>query len=60
MVSLGVWATRYREMQPISFGLGGGGKQANGTVKAGRREGAGPSYEMVPIKESEAEGDDVV
>ena len=82
MVSLGVWATRYREMQPITFGLGGkpaGPKtQVNGNAepggsgrtgdehvrggagRGGRREGAGPSYEMVPVKEGEVVGDEHV
>lgn len=83
MVSLGVWACRYREMQPITFGLGGkpadSQPQANGSIQGssarmgrmgdenlrgdperGRREGSGPSYEMVPIKEADFEGDENV
>jgi protein SYS1 len=68
MVSLGVWACRYREMQPITFGLGGakpGAPEANGSAGGAgggrtRREGEGPSYEMVPIKETDVEGDENV
>jgi protein SYS1 len=62
MVALGVWACRYRELQPmINFGMAGkNAAQANGSAGAdthvrgapgsGRREGAGPSYEMVVVK----------
>lgn len=40
MVSLGVWAARYRELQPITFGLGTkGGAQANGSASAGSAAG---------------------
>jgi protein SYS1 len=79
MVSLGVWACRYREMQPITFGLGTKAQTANGSAvpgrsggngrtgdehvrggRGGRREGGGPSYEMVPIKEDEVVGDENV
>ena len=45
MVTLGVWASRYREMQPITFGLGQNGiqnpktrgskAQANGSAEPG-------------------------
>jgi len=67
MVSLGVWACRYRELQPISFGMGTkkpAGTTANGSAEtdvhirggpgSGRNAGAGPSYEMVGIKGSDA------
>jgi hypothetical protein len=65
MVSLGVWACRYRELQPINFGGSGAAtasqKPANGSadpdglVRGGRGRGRnrddGPSYEMVGIRE---------
>jgi hypothetical protein len=67
MVSLGVWACRYRELQPINFGGSGtttaSQKPANGSadpdehVRGGRGRGRnrddGPSYEMVGIKEGD-------
>jgi hypothetical protein len=67
MVSLGVWACRYRELQPINFGGRGTAtasqKLANGSadpdehVRGGRGRGRnrddGPSYEMVVIKEGD-------
>ncbi len=65
MVFLGVWACRYRELQPITFGMGGKKttQQASGSVggdqyvrggpNGGRREGSGPSYEMVAVKEGD-------
>lgn len=64
MVSLGIWACRYREMQPISFGAPGsktvkGTAAANGSadteshVRGGQGPGtnldSGPSYEMVNL-----------
>jgi len=58
-ISLGVWACRYREMQPISFGTvpkqprGDGSAEADdhvrGTTGRGRNVDAGPSYEMVDV-----------
>lgn len=58
-ISLGVWACRYREMRPISFGTVPKKPTANGSVEAdnqaesgpGRLQtvDAGPSYEMVPL-----------
>jgi hypothetical protein len=70
MVTLGVWACRYRELQPINFGgsstTTASQKPANGSadpddhVRGGRGRGRnrddGPSYEMVGLKE----GDDAV
>jgi hypothetical protein len=67
MVSLGVWACRYRELQPIKFGGSGTAtasqKPANGSadpeehVRGGRGRGRnrddGPSYEMTGIKEGD-------
>jgi protein SYS1 len=64
MVSVGVWACRYRELQPITFGgsntAAASQKQANGSadpedhVRGGRGRGRnrdeGPSYEMVGMK----------
>lgn len=50
MISLGVWACRYREMQPISFPTLPipGTKAAKQTTQAnGNVVGAGPAYEMV-------------
>ncbi|RMZ89670.1 hypothetical protein DV736_g3099, partial [Chaetothyriales sp. CBS 134916] len=44
MVFLGVWACRYREMQPISFGLGGAGKKT-GTATTGGDGGGGNANE---------------
>jgi hypothetical protein len=60
MVSLGVWACRYRELQPISFGtLPGKKTTVNGSAEGndphvrggqgGRNVDAGPSYEMVNV-----------
>lgn len=68
MISLGVWACRYRELKPISFGgkirataqqapkdLENGTAVPDGHVRGGRGRGrnidAGPSYEMVAVKE---------
>ena len=49
MMSLGMWACRYREMQPISFpslpSLKKEGKKPNGN--------AGGAYELVPQAERE-------
>ncbi|KIV96793.1 hypothetical protein PV10_00610 [Exophiala mesophila] len=71
MVSLGVWACRYREMQPISFGAPGpktakatdtpnGSADPEGYVRGGQGSGrnldSGPSYEMVNV----TRGDDNV
>lgn len=36
MISLGVWACRYRELRPITFGMGG---TANGGSDAGKEGG---------------------
>lgn len=71
MISLGVWACRYRELRPISFGVGGGeGAKVEGgkvgsegevdeNVRGGRGRGRnrdeGPSYEMAGIKEAVGE-----
>ena len=46
MVSLGVWGTRYRELRPISFGLGGnkaakGEVRENGVARGGSAGGMG-------------------
>ena len=62
MISLGVWACRYREMQPISFGTvskkttqngANGSAETDDHVRGGQGRGrnvdAGPSYEMVTI-----------
>ncbi|EXJ85789.1 hypothetical protein A1O1_06157 [Capronia coronata CBS 617.96] len=62
MISLGVWACRYREMQPISFGTvpkkgtqsaGDGLVEADDDVRGGqgrsRNVDTGPSYEMVNV-----------
>lgn len=60
MVSLGVWACRYRELQPISFGTVPSKKAA--TIgneshvrggQGGRNVDAGPSYEMVNVRGDE-------
>jgi protein SYS1 len=69
LVSLGVWACRYRELQPISFGGNAAGNRkvtdVNGSadpdehVRGGRGRGrgrnadAGPSYEMVGMREGD-------
>ena len=66
LVTLGIWACRYRELQPISFGGNANASkqvQANGTadgdqhVRGGRGRGrnndGGPSYEMVGMNEGE-------
>lgn len=66
MVSLGIWACRYRELQPISFGNTAVQKPVNGNAVEpeqytrdgrgrGRNRDDGPSYEMVGLK-----GDDAV
>lgn len=62
MISLGVWACRYREMQPISFGtvppkkpsIPNGSAELDDHVRGGglgrgRNVDAGPSYEMVNV-----------
>lgn len=68
LVSLGVWACRYRELQPISFGGNAARKtratNVNGSadpdehVRSGRGRGrnadGGPTYEMVGMKGDEA------
>ena len=65
MVSLGVWACRYRELRPISFGgpatkdvpkpLANGTAEPDEHVRGGRGRGRardeGPSYEMVTVQE---------
>lgn len=33
MISLGMWACRYRELRPISFGIGGGAQAGTGGQK---------------------------
>ncbi|KAK5449612.1 Integral membrane protein of the Golgi [Exophiala xenobiotica] len=58
-ISLGVWACRYRELQPISFGTVPKKTPANGMPDAddtlrgaagrGRNVDSGPSYEMVNV-----------
>ncbi|KAI9373695.1 integral membrane protein S linking to the trans Golgi network-domain-containing protein [Aspergillus egyptiacus] len=49
MTSLGIWACRWRELQPISFGgIGSGGSSAQ-TGESSRR-GAGNEYEMMNMK----------
>ncbi|KIV81964.1 hypothetical protein PV11_04110 [Exophiala sideris] len=58
-ISLGVWACRYRELQPISFGTAPKKATANGAGEADdntrgsagtdRNVDAGPSYEMVSV-----------
>ena len=50
MVSLGVWACRYREMQPISLPtlpMPGGNKNKKQTQMNGSAPGGGQAYEMV-------------
>lgn len=50
MVSLGVWACRYREMQPISFPtlpMPGGSKNKRQRQANGSASGGGQTYEMV-------------
>ena len=60
MTGLGVWACRYRELQPISFGTvpkktthneSNGSAETDDHVRGGQGRGrnvdAGPSYEMV-------------
>lgn len=70
MVGVGVWACRYRELQPITFGgsstATASQKPANGSVDPedhvrggrgrGRNRNEGPSYEMIEMKG----GDDAV
>ena len=65
VTSLGVWACRYRELKPISFGTGGSARKtvANGTVETddhvrgssdrGKNFDTGPSYEMVGMKRND-------
>lgn len=58
MVSLGVWACRYREMQPISFPTLEGLRESATNNKRGVQrktsvETSGPSYEMVAQKDEE-------
>lgn len=55
-ISLGVWACRYRELQPISFGTvpaktstEGGDDNVRGTSGRGLNVDLGPSYEMVNV-----------
>lgn len=70
MISLGMWACRYRELRPISFGIGGEGTKVRGNkieselevdehIRGGRGRGRnrdeGPSYEMVGRKEGNGE-----
>jgi hypothetical protein len=57
MVVGGTWACRWRELRPMSFGLGnvddGGEAGGGGSMRiAGRREGG---YEMVPVEEMRTE-----
>ena len=35
MITLGMWAGRYREMRPISFGIGGGAESDKGRSAGG-------------------------
>lgn len=64
MVSLGIWACRYREMQPISFGApssktvkstatANGSADSEGHVRGGQGPGtsleSGSSYEMANL-----------
>jgi ABC-type nickel/cobalt efflux system permease component RcnA len=66
LVSLGIWACRYRELQPISFGgnaatnkntANGGAEMVDDHVRGGRGRGrnadGGASYEMVGMKEGD-------
>ena len=68
MTALGVWACRYRELQPISFGGKAGASKnvearANGDLNQeqhtsgghgrGKNVDAGPSYEMVGLKNAD-------
>lgn len=51
MVSVGVWACRYREMQPISFPTLPNSKGSqNG---ANNENTTGQAYEMVPLQDEE-------
>ncbi|KAL2854335.1 integral membrane protein S linking to the trans Golgi network-domain-containing protein [Aspergillus pseudoustus] len=61
MTFLGIWACRYRELQPISFGgiggnsaqnANGASSQATGSSSQGRN--AGGDYEMVNMRGDEA------
>lgn len=55
MVGVATWACRWRELRPISFGTGGGVATGIGEgtqSEEARRE----EYEMVPVKDVEAEG----
>ena len=45
MMSLGIWACRYREMQPISFP----------TLPTKTKRKDGENYEMVPTKDVESQ-----
>jgi protein SYS1 len=69
MVSFGVWASRYRELQPFSIGMGGtkdtqasangsagGDIHVRGSQGRGRQTDNGPAYEMMQMRE----GDDNV
>ena len=49
MIGGGTWACQWRELRPMSFGLGGdGGSSAGG--------GSGGSYEMVPVDVEDGSG----
>ncbi|KAK6387686.1 Integral membrane protein of the Golgi [Exophiala oligosperma] len=55
-ISLGVWACRYRELQPISFGTvpaktstENADDNVRGASGRGRNMDSGPSYEMVSV-----------
>jgi protein SYS1 len=39
MVSLGIWACRYRELRPISFGIGSAANAASEAQKGGSGQG---------------------
>lgn len=41
MIVLGMWAGRYREMRPISFGIGGGAESDKGRSAGGSNIGSG-------------------
>ena len=66
LVSLGIWACRYRELQPISFGgnaaankttANGSAEMVDDHVRGGRGRGCnadgGASYEMVGMREGD-------
>jgi len=55
-ISLGMWACRYRELRPISFGtvpqrtsIDTAGDNVRGAYGRGRNVDSGPSYEMVDV-----------